>query len=125
MIETILPPNDYLRVRNSKQLESVVKRNIDEKIVAHYLVVNQWDPVSVHFVDNIPIGSQKNIYVVDIFDIPNAMDTFRYCVKANKETISTTNLTFSAQLPVMVVIHKTFPRVVESNGAIESELKIS
>tara|TARA_R110000851_G_scaffold229758_1_gene382446 strand:+ start:6438 stop:6824 length:387 start_codon:yes stop_codon:yes gene_type:complete len=127
-MSSILPP-EFLKIRNSKHLEFIVKKNIDDKSVAHYLIVNSWDDVSKWFLDNLPIpsiqlGSSINLYVVDIFDVPNAMDTFRYCVKSNKETISTTALAFSSQLPNLVVIHKTFPRMVENNGAIAAELRI-
>ena len=116
---------DYLRVRNSKQLESIVKRNIDDKSIAHYLIVNSWDDASKYFMDNLPVESNMNLYVVDIFDVPNAMDTFRYCIKDHKQTISTTSLTFSTQLPILVVINKAFPRVFPFNGAIGFELNIS
>tara|TARA_R110002126_G_scaffold8408_6_gene39861 strand:- start:1484 stop:1855 length:372 start_codon:yes stop_codon:yes gene_type:complete len=118
------PPIEFLKVRNSKHLEFIVKRNIEDKNISHYLIVNSWDDVSKWFTDNIPLESNTNLYVVDIFDVPNAMDTFRYCIKDTKETISTTSLAFSTQLPILVVLHKTFPRVVDSNGAIAYELGI-
>ena len=118
-------PLEFLRVRSSKHLEAIVERNINEKNVSHYLIVNDWDDVSKWFANNIPKTSDKDIYIVDIFDVPNTMDTFRSCVKSSKETISTTSLSFTSQLPVMVVLHKSFPRVVEYNGSIAAELGIN
>ena len=112
------------RIRNSKHLSSVVTSNIEEKKTSHYLITNQWDKPCVFFNDRIPQDGETDLYVVDIFDVPNCLDVIRTSIKSHKETISTACLSEYTQLPMLVVIHKSFPRVVSYNGSVGAELGI-
>lgn len=117
-------PLGYTEIRSSKHLESVINKSIEGKEVTHYLIVNEWDKVCNTFKESLPVETSKDVYVIDIFNVPNAMEVIRSCIKSVKETISTKSLSYSSQLPMMVILHKTFPRVVEYNGSIAAELRI-
>jgi hypothetical protein len=113
-----------LKVKNSKHLETIVSTNIEEKKTSHYLIVNEWDSPCKYFLDNLPTGGDCDLNVIDIFDVPNALDIIKSVIKSNRETISTSCLSTYDQLPILVVIHKTFPRVVTYNGSVGAELGI-
>tara|TARA_R100001510_G_C7609556_1_gene173549 strand:+ start:571 stop:942 length:372 start_codon:yes stop_codon:yes gene_type:complete len=112
------------RIRNSKHLSSVVKNNISEKKTSHYLITNQWDKPCEFFNRNLPEGGESDLNVIDIFDVPNCLDVIRTSIKEQRETISTACLSNYTQLPMLVVIHKSFPRVVNYNGSVGAELGI-
>jgi hypothetical protein len=111
-------------IYNSKHLESVVTSSIESKQNSYYLVVNTWDKVCNYFNDRLPNDGTTDLHVVDIFNVPNALDVIRSSIKSYKETISTTCLSSYDQLPILVVIHKSFPRVVTYNGSVGAELGI-
>ena len=113
-----------VRVKNSKHLESIVTSNIEEKNTSHYLIINQWDKPCKFFEERIPSEGGKDLYVVDIFDVPNVLDVIKSSIKSQRETISTSCLSNYDQLPMLVVIHKSFPRVVSYNGSVGAELGI-
>lgn len=110
------------KVHNSKHLESVVKSNIDSKQNAYYMITNTWDKVCNHFNDRLPNDGVTDLNVVDIFNVPNALDVIKSAIKSHKETISTACLSRYDQLPMLVVIHKSFPRVVSYNGSVGAEI---
>ena len=112
------------RVYNSKHLDSIVKANIGNKNNSYYLITNTWDKVCNHFNDRLPIDGDTDLNVVDIFNIPNALDVIRNAIKSHRETISTSCLSRYDQLPMLVVIHKSFPRVVTYNGSVGAEIGI-
>jgi len=118
--------NDFstIMVRSSKHLESIITSNIESKSTAHYLIVNSWDKVCKFFNDKLPTDGVTDLYVIDIFNVPNALDVMRSSIKMQRETISTYTLSNYCQLPMMVVIHKMFPRVVTYNGSIFAELNL-
>jgi len=111
-------------IKNSKHLESVVSSNIKEKNTSYYLILNQWDQISNHFRSSLPNDGITDLNVVDIFDVPNALDVIKSAIKSYRETISTSCLNRYDQLPILVVIHKSFPRVVTYNGSVGAELGI-
>jgi hypothetical protein len=111
-------------VRNSKHLESVVSSNIESKKTSYYLITNQWDKPCKYFNDRLPMEGTVDLYVVDIFKVPNCLDLIKSCIKEHRETISTSCLSKYEQLPMLVVIHKSFPRVVSYNGSVGAELGI-
>jgi len=113
-----------VRVNNSKHLESIVQSNIDGKNTSYYLITNQWDTPCKYFNDNLPSEGDTDLNVIDIFDVPNALDVIKSAIKSNRETISTSCLSKYDQLPMLVVIHKSFPRVVTYNGSVGAELGI-
>jgi hypothetical protein len=113
-----------VRVDNSKHLESIVQSNIDGKNTSYYLITNQWDIPCKYFNDNLPSEGDTDLNVIDIFDVPNALDIIKSAIKSNRETISTSCLSKYDQLPMLVVIHKSFPRVVTYNGSVGAELGI-
>lgn len=113
-----------VRIRNSKHLESVIEANIENRGNSYYLILNQWDTAPQYFWNRLPEGGDVDLYVIDTFDVPNVLDIMRSNIKSFKETISTTCLSNYDQLPMLVVMHKAFPRVVTYNGSISAELGI-
>ena len=112
------------KVYNSKHLESIVKSSIASKQNSYYLIVNTWDKVCNYFNDRLPVEGETKLNIVDIFNVPNALDVIRSAIKSHKETISTSCLSRYDQLPMLVVIHKSFPRVVSYNGSVGAEIGI-
>ncbi len=131
-----------VKVRNIGHLRSIVKSNIEDKNSAYYLIVNQWDEACNYFSSKLdwdsPRGAEStDLNVIDIFDIrsdiqmgdrdPNYRDPLaiiRSTIKSHRDTISTSCLNSYDQLPLLVVVHKTFPRMVSYNGAIGAELGV-
>jgi hypothetical protein len=113
-----------IKVRNSKHLETLLTANIEEKKTAYYLILNEWDSPCQYFLRNLPKGGDTDLNIIDIFDVPNALDIMKSVIKSNRETISTSCLSTYDQLPMLIVIHKSFPRVVTYNGSVGAELGI-
>lgn len=133
-----------VKIRNIGHLKSIVKSNIESKNSAYYLVVNQWDDVCNYFNSKLdwdgPYEEDSvDLNVIDLFDIrsdiqnsnpgnyPNYRDplaAIRMVIKSHRETVSTLCLQSYDQLPLLVVVHKSFPRLVSYNGAIGAELGI-
>lgn len=120
------PKNNFrsVKIRNSKHLESVVTTNMENKRTAYYFITNQWDKPCEFFNERLPHDGITDLHVVDIFDVPNCLDVIRSAIKSQRETISTACLSEYVQLPMLVVIHKSFPRVVGYNGSVGAELGI-
>ena len=112
------------KIYNSKHLESVVKSSIEAKQNSYYLIINSWDKVCNYFDHRLPVDGETNLNVVDIFNVPNALDVIKSSIKSHKETISTACLSKYDQLPMLIVIHKSFPRVVSYNGSVGAEIGI-
>ena len=112
------------KIYNSKHLESVVTANIESKQNSYYLITNSWDKVCNYFNDRLPSDGVTDLNVVDIFNVPNALDVIRSSIKSHRETISTSCLSRYDQLPMLIVIHKSFPRVVSYNGSAGAEIGI-
>ncbi len=112
------------RVYNSKHLESIVTSNIEGKQNSYYLITNTWDKVCNYFNDRLPSEGTTDLNVVDIFNVPNALDVIKSAIKSHRETISTACLSKYDQLPMLVVIHKSFPRVVSYNGSVGAEIGV-
>ena len=133
-----------VKIRNIGHLKSIVKSNIESKNSAYYLIVNQWDDVCNYFNSKLdwdgPYEEDSvDLNVIDLFDIrsdiqnsnpgnyPNYRDplaAIRMVIKSHRETVSTLCLQSYDQLPLLVVVHKSFPRLVSYNGAIGAELGI-
>ncbi len=113
-----------VHIKNTKHLESVVSSSIQSKKTSYYLITNQWDKPCNFFNDRLPTGGTTDLNVIDIFKVPNCLDLIKSCIKHHKETISTSCLSRYDQLPMLVVIHKSFPRVVTYNGSVGAELGI-
>jgi hypothetical protein len=133
-----------VKIRNIGHLKSIVKDNIESKNSAYYLIVNQWDKVCNYFNSKLdwdgPYEEDSvDLNVIDLFDIrsdiqnsnpgnyPNYRDplaAIRMVIKSHRETVSTLCLQSYDQLPLLVVVHKSFPRLVSYNGAIGAELGI-
>lgn len=112
------------KIFNTKHLESVVNSNMDSKQNSYYLITNSWDKVCNYFNDRLPSDGTTDLNVIDIFNVPNALDVIKSAIKSHRETISTACLSRYDQLPMLVVIHKTFPRVVSYNGSVGAEIGI-
>ncbi len=116
------------QIYNTKHLESVVRSGIEGKKNSYYFITNSWDSVCNYFNDRLPITDTDEqptqLYVVDIFNVPNALEVIKSAIKGHRETISTASLSRYDQLPMLVVIHKTFPRVVSYNGSVAAEIGI-
>jgi hypothetical protein len=112
------------KVYNSKHLESIVTDNIDSKQNSYYLITNTWDKVCNYFNDRLPVDGTTDLNVIDIFNVPNALDVIKSAIKSHRETISTSCLSRYDQLPMLVVIHKSFPRVVSYNGSVGAEIGV-
>lgn len=112
------------KIFNTKHLESVINSHIESKQNSYYLITNTWDKVCNYFNDRLPNDGTTDLNVIDIFNVPNALDVIKSAIKSHRETISTSCLSRYDQLPMLVVIHKTFPRVVSYNGSVGAELGI-
>jgi len=112
------------KIYNSKHLESVVKTSIESKQNSYYLITNTWDKVCNYFNDRLPFDGTTDLNVIDIFNVPNALDVIKTAIKSHRETISTSCLARYDQLPMLVVIHKSFPRVVSYNGSVGAEIGV-
>ncbi len=112
------------KIYNSKHLESVVSENVEGKQNSYYLITNTWDKVCNYFNEHLPTDGNTELHVVDIFNVPNALDVIKSAIKSHRETISTSCLSRYDQLPMLVVIHKSFPRVVSYNGSIGAEVGV-
>lgn len=112
------------KIFNTKHLESVINSSIESKQNSYYLITNTWDKVCNYFNDRLPNDGTTDLNVIDIFNVPNALDVIKSAIKSHRETISTSCLSRYDQLPMLVVIHKTFPRVVSYNGSVGAELGI-
>ena len=112
------------KVYNTKHLDSIVTSNIEGKQNSYYLITNSWDKVCGYFNDRLPVEGTVDLNVVDIFNVPNALDVIKSAIKSHRETISTACLSRYDQLPMLVVIHKSFPRVVTYNGSVGAEIGI-
>ena len=112
------------KVFNSKHLDTIVKSNVEGKTTSYYLITNSWDGVCNYFNERLPNDGVTDLNVVDIFNIPNALDVIRSSIKSHRETISTACLSRYTQLPMLVVIHKSFPRVVSYNGSVGAEIGV-
>ena len=133
-----------VKIRNISHLRFVVNSNIESKKSAYYLIVNQWDSACKYFNDRLDwdapvVEGSIDLNVIDIFNIrtdvqnsnknniPNYRDPLsliRSTIKSHRETISTSCLHSYDPLPLLVIVHKTFPRMVSYNGAIGAELGI-
>ena len=112
------------KVFNSKHLDTIVKSNVERKTTSYYLITNSWDGVCNYFNERLPNDGVTDLNVVDIFNVPNALDVIRSSIKSHRETISTACLSRYTQLPMLVVIHKSFPRVVSYNGSVGAEIGV-
>ena len=112
------------KVFNSKHLDTIVKSNVEGKTTSYYLITNSWDEVCNYFNERLPNDGVTDLNVVDIFNVPNALDVIRSSIKSHRETISTACLSRYTQLPMLVVIHKSFPRVVSYNGSVGAEIGV-
>ena len=112
------------KVFNSKHLDTIVKSNVEGKTTSYYLITNSWDGVCNYFNERLPNDGVTDLNVVDIFNVPNALDVIRSSIKSHRETISTACLSMYTQLPMLVVIHKSFPRVVSYNGSVGAEIGV-
>lgn len=112
------------KVFNSKHLDTIVKSNVEGKTTSYYLITNSWDGVCNYFNERLPNDGVTDLNVVDIFNVPNALDVIRSSIKSHRETISTACLSRYTQLPMLVVIHKSFPRVVSYNGSVGAEIGV-
>jgi len=113
-------------VSNSNELETIVKKSIENKEVSHYLFINEWDTPCIYFKNKLleleKQGGEKNVYVVDNFEIPNGLGVLRSVIKDNKETISTNAIQNYTGVPMLVRLHTAFPVTVTYTGSISAEL---
>tara|TARA_R110000782_G_scaffold184388_2_gene274706 strand:+ start:77050 stop:77436 length:387 start_codon:yes stop_codon:yes gene_type:complete len=113
---------------SSKHLDATIKDNINDKKKSYYLIVNEWDdPCKVFrslLSDHPDYLNKAPVHVIDTFNVPNALGVIRSSIKEYKETISTSCLSGYSSLPMLVVLHKAFPRIVTYNGGISAELGV-
>ena len=115
-----------VRVTSSNELDAIVRSEIQAKSVSHYLFINTWDDVCQYFnthLDSLKdLGAQGNLFVIDVFDIPNGLGIIRSAIKDYKETMSTNSIQNYTKLPMMVRLHGAFPVLVDYNGSIAAEI---
>ena len=116
------------QVATPGELESIIVEGMNDKSNSYYLFVSEWDEVSLTLLHRLSkvVGdvteNARTVNVIDIWDIPNGLDVIRSSIQKHKESISTFPLRSFSQLPMLVVLHKAFPRVVDYNGSIFVEL---
>jgi len=115
-----------------ESLAGIVDYYINNKDTSYYLIVSPWDKVSTNLLFKLEEKCRErdaaggeadcDLNVVDIFNIPNALEILKYRIKEYRESITTAPLNNNSKLPLLVVMHKAFPRVVDYNGSIFVEL---
>lgn len=117
---------DLYYPRSARQLEDVVKGNASESQLSYYLIVNSWEKVCNVFEDTVAArfspDSEVPLSIIDIMDVPNCLEVMRSAIRESKETINTSALNNYHPLPMLVVMHKAFPRMVSHTCSISTEL---
>lgn len=120
--------NDFspVWVRTSVELEQIIRDSIQNREISYYLFLNEWDTPCKYFKRKLEeaekLGGTHNVNVINTFDIPNGLALLRASIQELKETISTSAIRNYTGLPMLVVLHKAFPRVVAYSGSISAEL---
>jgi len=124
-----LNPNHNFKpiyVREVEQLEFLLRENIEGKETSYWLFVNGWDKPNDYFLNKLSEAEKfdgtNTVYVIDIWDIPNGLNVIRSVIQELRETISTNAIRSYTRLPMLVVLHKAFPRMVDYSGSIAAEL---
>lgn len=117
---------NYEDVSTVQQLEQVLVSNIEGKEISYYFFYSTWDDHASRLVKKIrsqaaQSGIGRNIYLIDIFDLPNAIGIIKSVLSDIRPTISQAELKFY-KIPQMVCIHKSYPRLVAFNSQLYSEL---
>tara|TARA_R110000772_G_scaffold238180_2_gene350201 strand:+ start:374 stop:763 length:390 start_codon:yes stop_codon:yes gene_type:complete len=126
------PASNFLLnfVRSSGALKRVVEGNIQDKENAYYLFVNDWDEVSKVLLNRLMDSSldvthpKGTVNIINTFDVPNGLNIIRESIQSFRETITLAPLKSYSKIPMMVVLHKAFPRVVDYNGSLFVELGV-
>lgn len=119
-------PNNVI---SPHSLRDIVKSNIEGKETSYYLFVSDWDQVSSKLLQDLEGDSKfpedsTILNVINIFDIPDGLDIIRECIQEFRESISVAPIKTYSKIPMLVVLHKAFPRVVDYNGSIFVELGV-
>jgi hypothetical protein len=113
-------------ITETSDLESLVKHNIEHKEVSYYLFVNDWDTLPKYYLKRLEelenLGNNTDLYVINIFNIPNALNIIKGAIKEFRETISTNSIQNYSSLPMLLRLHGAFPVAVTYSGSILSEL---
>lgn len=116
------------RVEDANHLERVVKHCIETVEVSHFLIVDEWNELSNYFNKKLEVlalaGNSDPLYVISIFDVPNALNVIRSCIADFRDTISTASIKTYSSMPMLVRLHGAFPVVVNYPGALCAELGI-
>lgn len=105
-------------------LEKILTTSIEKKAVSYFVMCSPWDKVSKHLVEGLShqeANPDQPLYLIDTFEIPQAIQIFKSVINKIKPTMNLSTLKYN-KVPQMIVMHKAFPRVVDYNGAIYAEL---
>lgn len=111
-------------ISSPSHLEKVLSESIERKAVSYFVFCSPWDKVSKHLVTSLMEQGQvedQPLYLIDLFEIPQAIQIFKSVINKIKPTMNLSTLKYH-KVPQMIVMHKAFPRVVDYNGAIYAEL---
>lgn len=110
-------------VRSTNELHSLVKDGIESKTNHYYFITNTWGDTSKVLMDSIiRLSGTTRLNVIDIFDIPNALQVIKSVIKEEKNIVSVPSLNEAQVVPCLIVVHGSYPRVVTYPGAFYSEL---
>lgn len=111
-------------ITSQEALEASLKENLTPKSLSRYLIVSDWDQVSMKMADALKPKEGKytdTINVVSIWDVPNVVNVLKSQVYAIRGSIpeALKNIT---KLPAMVRFHGTYPVVDDYNGSLFLEV---
>jgi 5'(3')-deoxyribonucleotidase len=110
-------------IKSVLELSKVVMECVDSKETNLFLFVNDWDQVSRYLKSNLQrYQGAKSLYVIDIFEIPNALTVLKSLIKDYRETVSTKAIQNYTKIPMMVRLNGCFPTTVDYMGSIWAEL---
>lgn len=112
-----------VNLTSPSQLEKALVSSIEKKAVSYFLFCSPWDSVSKHVTQSLADSTVEDqpVYLIDTFEIPQALTVFKSVIAKAKPTMNLSSLKYS-KVPQMIVMHKAFPRLVDYNGAIYAEL---
>lgn len=110
-------------IKSVFELSKVVMECVDSKETNLFLFVNDWDEASKYLLTNLPrYQGAKSLYVINVFEIPNALTVMKSIIKDFRETVSTKAIQNYTKIPMMVRLNGCFPTTVDYMGSIWAEL---
>lgn len=113
-----------VKVDDCGYLETIINDHLQSGKDCRVLFVSEWDKVSQHLMKAISSNSGVDeLFVVDTFDVPNALPLIRGCFGELSEDLpKLPQLRNYPKIPALLSIRKRYPKMLEYNGSIFNEL---